>query len=342
MPVTTNTAKEIEDMEDDSIGLSETEFQTVSTIKIPDVFFRKFGTGLPVIDAIVGKDGFLPGGTFTLTAVAGCGKTTLMLQVMDSLAKQGKRVGYISGEESIYQLAFTCKRLKVTKVQIANKTDVDRICAQMPHFDMLIVDSFQMLTTDKVNGAKKVEDYAIRRLVKNAKVNECTLGIICHLTKDGKMKGSTNIPHLVDMNMEIWRGDPEVYNTSSARIIRVSKNRYGQTGSVVLSMKEKGYNFMDPIALDEISADDVNKASAAQARKMAEYDSIRELVKRVGDVSLRDVCKTLSIDVGRATRLISDLVTLGDLDSVGTGRDMRIELGPDMIAEMEANEALVD
>lgn len=342
MPVTANTAKEIEDMEDDSIGLSETEFQTVSTIKIPDVFYRKFSTGLPVIDAIVGKDGFLPGGTFSLTAPAGTGKTTFLLQVMDSLAKQGKKVGYISGEESIYQLAFTCKRLGVTKVQIANKTDVDRICAVMPDFDMLVIDSFQMLTTDKVNGAKKVEDYAIRRLVKNAKVNETAVGIICHLTKDGKMKGSTNVPHLLDANMEIWKGDPEVYNTSAARIIRVSKNRYGQTGSVVLAMREKGYNFLDPIALDEISADDVNKASAAQARKQAEYDSIRELVKREGDVSLRDVCKTLSIDVGRATRLISDLVTLGDLDSVGTGRDMRIEPGPDMIAEMEAQEALVD
>ena len=336
--VSTNTAKEIEAMEDDSIGLTETDFQTVSEIKIPDVFYRKFGTGLPVIDAIVGQDGFLPGGVFTLTAIAGCGKTTLLLQVMDSLAKTGKRVGYISGEESIYQLAFTCKRLGVTKVQIANKTDVDRICEAMSNFDMIVVDSFQMLTTNAVNGAKKVEDYAIRRLTKYAKINECTTGIICHLTKDGKLKGSTNIPHLVDMNMEIWKGDPEVYNTSAARIIRVSKNRFGQTGSVVLAMREKGYNFMEPIALDEISVDDVNKANAAQARKQAEYDAIRELVREKKSVGLRDVCKTLGIDVGRATRLISDLVTLGDLDSVGSGRDMRIEPGPDMIAEEEAME----
>jgi len=100
-------------------------------------------------------------------------------------------------------------------------------------------------------------------------------------------------------------------------------------------MREKGYDFFNPIALDEISADDVNKASAAQVRKQAEYDAIRQLVKDKRDVSLRDVCKELSIDVGRATRLIADLVTLGDLDSSGTGRDMRIEPGPDMIAEEE-------
>lgn len=344
--ITAKTVAEIEAIEleslEDCIGLEETEFQSVSSIKIPDVFFRKFGTGLPVIDAIVGKDGFLPGGVFTMTAPAGTGKTTLLLQVMDSLAKTGKRVGYISGEESIYQLAFTCKRLGVTKVKIANKTDVDSICKVMDSFDMLIIDSFQMLTTTKVTGSRKIEEYCIKRLVKFAKMTETTVGIICHLTKDGKLKGSTNIPHLVDMNMEVWKGDPEVYTTHDARVIRVVKNRYGQTGSIVLAMNEHGYDFMNPIALDEVSEDDIKKASAAQVRKMEEYSTIKNMVKDKSKITLRDVSQALSIDVGRAKRLLGDLLELGDLDKIGSGKDSYYEAGPDLVEEIENENRMMD
>jgi DNA repair protein RadA/Sms len=290
----------------------------------------------------MGKDGFLPGCTFTLTAPAGTGKTTFLLQIMDSLAMNGKRVGYISGEESIYQLAFTCKRLGVTKVKIANKTDVDSICAIMDNFDVLIIDSFQMMQTKRVTGSRKIENYIIHKLVKTAKQTECVVGIIAHLTKDGKIKGSTSVVHAVDATMEIWKGDPEVYNTHGARVVRVTKNRYGQTGSVVLSMGEKGYDFLNPIALDEISADDINKASAAQARKMAEYQSIKELVSTKKKVTLRDVSQSLGVDVGRAKRLLGDLVELGDLDKVGRGKDSHYEAGPDLVEELAALDAEIE
>ena len=334
--VSKTTADEIDSFS--NMSMDETDFQVVSDIQIPDVFFRKFSCGLPIVDALVGKDGFLPGSSFTMTAPAGTGKTTFCLQTMEAFAANGKRVGYISGEESVYQLAFTCKRLGVKRVKIANKTDVDTICSTLENFDVVMVDSFQMLQSKKVNGGTKLQKYCIHRLVKAAKETECVLGVICHLTKDGKLKGDSSVIHAVDMNMEIWKGDPEVYDTHHARVIRVVKNRFGQCGSVVLKMGERGYDFHNPIALDEISESDITSANASQKRKQGEYDEVRKLVLKKEKITIKDVASALGVDAGRAKRLLADLVELEDLDKVGDGRtgvQPYYIRGPSLVSEEE-------
>lgn len=220
-----------------NLSIEKTSFTKVSDIVIPSIFYRRFKTGIEEFDGIFGE-GILPGSAFTITAQAGSGKTTLLLQLCEALSNNGCSVGYASGEENQYQLAFTCKRLNVTSVQIANETDVDSLAAAMKEMDVLVIDSFQALTTrNKMNHAE-LERYAATTLVNAAKENECALFFVMHLTKAGVLKGSTLVPHAVDVNMIITMDDE---GDEQDRIISTYKNRFGPCKDYSARMTSAGF-----------------------------------------------------------------------------------------------------
>jgi predicted ATP-dependent serine protease len=213
-------------------------FIKVSDISIPDVFYRRMKTGVAEIDDLFGE-GILPGSSFTVTARAGCGKTTFLLQVFEALANRGYSVGYTSGEENMYQLAFNCKRLNVRNVNIANLTDVDEIIEHMVSLDAIVIDSFQSLTSKHDMNTREFETYAVNKLVQAAKTHECTIFFIMHLTKAGVLKGGTLIPHTVDVNMMI-EVDLETGDERS-RVISFHKNRFGPCNSYSTILTETGF-----------------------------------------------------------------------------------------------------
>ena len=220
-----------------------TKFKTVSDIKIPDIFYRRYKSGISVMDDLFGE-GILPGSSVTMCAPAGCGKTTLLLQLLEGLSNNGYEVAYASGEENTYQLAFTCNRIGVKRVAVANMTDIDDLVDAMDDLDALVVDSFQALTSKKKMNSRALEKYAVSKLTRAAKDTECTLFFIMHLTKDGKLKGGTIVPHTVDVNMEISiEGDI----ADSARKISFAKNRFGALNEVTLFLNAKGYDFGNPV-----------------------------------------------------------------------------------------------
>lgn len=229
------------------LGLNETEFAAVSTIDTEDMELSRFNIGIPLIDNLLGR-GLMPSMVMTITAPAGCGKTTLLLQLLESVVKSTtKKVGYISGEEDVSQLAYNATRIGVTNVQVANMCDVDKICDNvMPKFDVVVLDSFQCMKSRIVKGKLKVQEYAIHRIVKAAKETRCIVINICHLTKDGKLKGDSGVIHAVDCTIQISKGDTSIYGHDEARIIEVGKNRFGKTGELTLRMGERGYDFSKP------------------------------------------------------------------------------------------------
>jgi len=172
-----------------NLNLDTTQFTKVSDIVVPDIFYRRMKTGVDEIDELFGN-GILPGSSFTVTARAGCGKTTFLLQLFEALSKNGYDVGYASGEENTFQLAFNCRRLGVDNVKVANLTDVDTLVEATKHYDALVVDSFQALTTKEEKNSRELESYAITKLVNAAKLNECAIFFILHLTKGGVLKES--------------------------------------------------------------------------------------------------------------------------------------------------------
>lgn len=298
-----------------NLDIDTTTFQKVSMIKVPDIFNRRLKTGISKMDDMLGG-GFLPGSSFTLCAPAGCGKTTLMLQTLDSMVDLGYRVAYASGEESIFQLAHTCSRLKVTNVDIANETDVETLVDVMKDYDILIVDSFQALTTRKAKGFRAVEKHAVQRLVKAAKDHECVLGMIMHLTKSGELKGSTIVPHTVDMNIKV--GPMPDTDDEMARLVYIDgKNRFGPLGDFEATLGYGGYDFN--ASVKKIEKEDKTKVKSKSSRKQEELETLEQH----DHLSIRTTCELLSIAPLRAQHLLRELVMCEKYVKSGRGPDSR-------------------
>ena len=292
------------------LGIEKSAFTKVSEIEIPDIFYRRMKTGVAEFDDMFGE-GILPGSAFTITAQAGSGKTTLLLQLMEALANNGYDVGYASGEENQYQLAFTCKRLNVSSVQIANETDVDALAKAMQDLDVLVIDSFQALSThNKLNHAE-LERYAVTTLINAAKANECALFFIMHLTKDGKLKGSTLVPHAVDVNVQIMMDDE---GDEQDRIISFYKNRFGPTLDYTATMTSRGFQLS--------GKREVTRAPSKKARKR-EIENKILAIKEPPHITKERVIKELKLTSSQAYFALKELTDAGKLVKHGRGKDAR-------------------
>ena len=293
-----------------NLNYETTKFESVKDIVIPDIFYRRYKSGIGVIDELFGE-GILPGSSVTMCASAGCGKTTLLLQIFEGLTRNGYETAYASGEENTYQLAFTCDRIKVSNVKVANMTDVDELASNMKHFDALVVDSFQALTTKKKMNSRALEKYAVSTLTKAAKDNECTVFFIMHLTKDGKLKGGTIVPHTVDVNMNITiEGDID----DNARKIFFTKNRFGPLNELTLFIGAKGYDFSAPVKIEESE----NKAPSKKSKKKMELEAILEM-REPPILDADRVASDLGIEVSRAQYLLRELTINGKINKFGRG-----------------------
>ena len=286
------------------LGFETTPFVQASKVQIPDIFFHRMMTGIEEIDRVFGN-GILPGCAFTLTAQPGGGKTTLMLQIFEALARQGYKVGYASGEENRYQLAFNCRRLGVKELPIANQTDIDELAKLTVVFDALVIDSYQTLTTKEHMPSTKKVERIISHLLQSAKNNECALFFIMHHTVDGKLKGGTEIPHAVDVNIEIIR-DKEAA-TDAERIISFYKNRFGPTGKFVALMTSCGFDFS--------KMEKVAETHSKKNRKSKNAEKITHLTH----ITLATVQKEVGVTKQQAYNLLKTLVEQGTLVKRGAG-----------------------
>ena len=288
-----------------NVKLQSTKFTTVKDVTIPDIYFRRMKSGIEKLDAGFGN-GILPGSSITLTSRAGLGKTTLVLQLLENLNKQGHRVGYCSSEESVAQLAMACKRLNVSDLQVCNESDVDIISNYMKDLDVIVVDSFQGLVKGKLRG-RELENYCIEKLVVRAKETECAIILICHNTKAGGIKGSSLIIHAVDVNISIGGiKDAE----ANARIITFDKNRFGPATDIECYIEYSGYNFDAEVVIEE------QENTSKSKRKKEQRDLILTMN---GNYNIQEVCKKLSIDSTRAGFLLRELQAEGKLVKEGRG-----------------------
>ena len=290
-----------------NIKMTSTKFTPIKDVTIPEVYYRRMKCGIEKLDALFGE-GILPGSSITLTARAGLGKTTLVLQMLESLHKNGYKVGYCSSEESVAQLAMTCKRLNVQNISVCNEASVDRISSYMEEHDVIVIDSFQGLVKGNLRG-RELEKYCIEKLVVRAKETECAVILICHNTKAGGIKGSSLIIHAVDVNMSI---NPIKEAEANARCITFDKNRFGPATDIECYIEYSGYDFQTDVVVDE---------EAAPGSKSKKKQDQREAILKLKDITLPNVCKSLSIDSTRAGFLLRELQNEGKLIKDGRGAD---------------------
>ncbi len=192
-------------------------------------------TGFPEVDTVLGG-GIVKGSMTLIGGAPGIGKSTLMLQIASKAARKGVDVLYISGEESVDQIALRAKRLGAINdpVKVLTETSVELILevinAENP--TLLVIDSIQTLFTDSVPSApgsvSQVRE-CTALLMGEAKRRGLSLVIIGHVTKDGTIAGPRVLEHMVDTVLS-FEGD----SNYTYRILRGIKNRFGPSGEIAL------------------------------------------------------------------------------------------------------------
>ena len=203
--------------------------------------FIRSDTGLFELDRVLGG-GLVEGSVVLLSGEPGIGKSTLLLQISDALGN-GKKVLYVSGEESYGQLKLRAKRLGIIgkNLFILTETNVENILSQMDKLkpDVVIVDSIQTAFSDKVASAPgsvtQVKECALA-FIDKAKACGISMILVGHVNKEGSIAGPKVLEHMVDAVL-YFEGERQ----HSYRIIRAIKNRYGPTNEIgVFEMTDSG------------------------------------------------------------------------------------------------------
>lgn len=211
--------------------------------------FPRIKTGINELDRVLGG-GLVQGSVTLIGGDPGIGKSTLLLQTADMLAKQKTKVIYISGEESVDQVRLRAKRLGTHQpsIQLASTTNVGDIIASIKSDEktptVVIIDSIQTMFLEDLSSAPGTVSQvraAAGELTVFAKKNNITLLIVSHVTKDGQIAGPKVLEHMVD-TVVYFEGEKDLH----FRILRAIKNRFGAAGEI-------GVFEMNDIGLSEVN-----------------------------------------------------------------------------------------
>ena len=199
-------------------------------------------SGIPELDRVLGG-GIVKGSLTLVGGDPGIGKSTLLLQICRYQANSGKKVVYVSGEESLKQIKMRAQRLGGFKqnVFLLCETDINAAAEAVREAkpDMVVVDSVQTMYSEEITSAagsvSQVREVT-SVLMQLAKVEGIAVFLVGHVTKEGVVAGPKTLEHMVDTVL-YFEGD----QTAIYRILRGVKNRFGSTNEIgVFEMKEQG------------------------------------------------------------------------------------------------------
>ncbi|MDQ1217972.1 DNA repair protein RadA [Microbacterium arborescens] len=190
-------------------------------------------SGVGEFDRVLGG-GVVPGAAILLSGEPGVGKSTLLLEVAAQSARSGRRVLYVSAEESLGQVRLRAERTGALHdaLYLASETDLATVLGHVDDVrpDLLIVDSVQTVSSslsDGVAGQPSQVREVASTLIRVAKERDLPVLIVGHVTKDGSIAGPRVLEHLVDVVCQ-FEGDRQ----TSLRFVRALKNRFGPTDEV--------------------------------------------------------------------------------------------------------------
>ncbi len=189
---------------------------------------ERIPTGIGELDRVLGG-GVVAGSAILIGGEPGIGKSTILLQAMISLAKSGKKVLYVSGEESTKQIKLRGERLggASENLYLWSETSLEKILDAVKNIkpEILVIDSIQTLYSSQIESSpgsvSQVRDSS-GKLVNVCKSLDIPVFIVGHVTKDGSIAGPKVIEHMVDTVL-YFEGE----KGHNFRILRAVKNRYG-------------------------------------------------------------------------------------------------------------------
>src|SRR4051794_6720772 len=217
-------------------------------------------TGLGELDRVLGG-GLVPGSIVLLGGSPGIGKSTLTGMALGNLVAAGRRVLYVSGEESAAQIRLRAGRLgeAALRVPVVAETDLDTVVATLDaeRPEACVIDSVQTLHAPELTGAAgsvgQVREVA-DRVTRLAKARGIAVILVGHVTKEGALAGPRVLEHLVDCVLQ-FEGERE----RTYRTVRALKNRFGSTAEAgVFEMHHGGL-----VEVQDASARFVGEATRA-------------------------------------------------------------------------------
>ncbi len=227
----------------------------------------RFSSTFREFDRVLGG-GIIPGAAMIVGGHPGAGKSTLLLQTMCHLAAQF-RVLYVTGEESLQQVALRARRLQlpVDQLNVVSETSVENIVAFVEELkpQIVVIDSIQVMHLDDIASApgsvSQVRECAAV-LTRLAKTREIAVFMVGHVTKDGTLAGPKILEHCVDCSI-LLEGDSD----SRFRTLRCLKNRFGAVNEIgVFAMTGGGMReISNPSAIFLNRSEEISPGSCVMA-----------------------------------------------------------------------------
>jgi DNA repair protein RadA/Sms len=215
--------------------------QKLSDVRLEEL--PRFSSRNSEFDRVLGG-GIVPGSVILLAGTPGAGKSTLTLQTLCELSHEHRAI-YLTGEESLSQVAMRAARLKLPTehLDIAAETDVLVILTMISELGskLVVIDSLQAMyhpdAQGTPGGVTQLRECA-HALTQYAKQNGVAMIVICHTTKDGGVAGPRVVEHIADVMMHLY-----VMEGSRFRELRAQKNRFGSINElgILAMMPDNGY-----------------------------------------------------------------------------------------------------
>lgn len=223
---------------------SSIKSKAIPITKVGEDNIIRFSSGSRELDLVLGG-GVVPGSLTLIGGSPGIGKSTLLLKIAGNLARDKRRVLYVSGEESAGQIKMRANRLEANHDELYLLSEINlqsvlsEISSNSYHF--IVIDSIQTLYSDETPSAPgsvtQVRTITFE-LMRVAKSHHIPIFIIGHITKDGSIAGPRVLEHMVDTVL-YFEGD----SNSELRLLRGFKNRFGSTNEVgIFEMNSEGLN----------------------------------------------------------------------------------------------------
>ena len=276
-------------------------------------------TGISEFDRVLGG-GLVTGSVVLIGGDPGIGKSTILLQTATAMAAQQSAL-YITGEESLSQVALRAKRLDLSAdaLKVMAETCVERICEALVQErpQMAVLDSIQTLYTETIQsapgGVSQIRESAAI-LTRFAKHTGTSLFIVGHVTKEGALAGPRVLEHMVDCVLYF-----EGQSDSRYRMIRAVKNRFGAVNELgVFGMTDKGLKEVaNPSAIFLSRYDEPIAGSVVMISREGTRPLLVEVQALVDDAHGQPRRVALGLEQNRLSMLLAVMHRHGGVHTVG-------------------------